>query len=484
MSTSPLNERIVVPGLLDDEQDEVDFLWAKYRNVLDRNLRRSLFYDGEAMVRANGFLAPRYLQMENVLGWSSKAVDMLVRRTTPTEFVWPEGDLDSLGMNLLLDENRLMAEIKSSLISSAIHGVSFLMTLEGEEGEPGAVVRGLDALNGVGDWSPRRRALRSFMSIHEWDPKRPERPTGVTLYLADGRIVEAVNNEDSGWAVVDRSRHGFGVPVEPLVYRPRLGKELGTSRISRPLMSIQNRALRTVARMEGHMDVYSIPQMIIIGATDEIFRNADGSQKAEWQIALGRVLGIPDDPDEHDPQLARAEVKNIPAASPEPHLASYRQLAMEFSGEASIPVTSLGMSNQGNPTSADSYIASREDLIAEAEGAVDDWRIPVNRAVRRSLAIQNGLDAVPEEWTGITSRWRSPVHSTKAAEVDAGSKQVAAVPWLADTEVGLELLGLDPVQRRTALAQRRRNEARSAFQNMLAGPPQPGPQPEPEEAEA
>jgi hypothetical protein len=39
---------------------------------------------------------------------------------------------------------------------------------------------------------------------------------------------------------------------------------------------------------------------------------------------------------------------------------------------------------------------------------------------------------------------------------DAGSKQVGAIPWLAETEVGLELLGLDPQQIKRALADKRR----------------------------
>ena len=39
---------------------------------------------------------------------------------------------------------------------------------------------------------------------------------------------------------------------------------------------------------------------------------------------------------------------------------------------------------------------------------------------------------------------------------DAGAKQLGAVPWLAETEVGLELLGLDAQQIRRAMAEKRR----------------------------
>src|SRR4029077_12156659 len=103
---------------------------------------------------------------------------------------------------------------------------------------------------------------------------------------------------------------------------------------------------------------------------ENIFKNPDGTPKASWLVMLGRIKGIPDDEEASTP---RADVKQFQAASPQPHIDHLKQLAQLFSGEASIPLTSLGVSDMSNPTSADSYIASREDLIAEAEGAPHAW---------------------------------------------------------------------------------------------------------------
>ena len=160
---------------------------------------------------------------------------------------------------------------------------------------------------------------------------------------------------------------------------------------------------------------------------------------------MGRIKGIPDDEDATTP---RADVKQIPASDPKPHLDTLKQQAQLFSGETSIPLTSLGVSDTSNPTSADSYIASREDLIAEAEGATDDWRPALRRSMIRALAMQNGVaaDDVPAEWSTIDTKWRSPIYLSRAQQADAGMKQLTAVPWLAETEVGLELLGLDEQQ--------------------------------------
>ena len=91
-------------------------------------------------------------------------------------------------------------------------------------------------------------------------------------------------------------------------------------------------------------------------------------------------------------------------------------------------------------------MASRESLVAAAEGATDDWAPAFRRSMIRALAILNLEKQVPAEWASIDTKWRSPMHLSRAAQADAGMKQLAAVPWLADTEIGLELLGLSEQQ--------------------------------------
>jgi hypothetical protein len=156
-------------------------------------------------------------------------------------------------------------------------------------------------------------------------------------------------------------------------------------------------------------------------------------------------------------------VKQFMASSPTPHIDQLKQQAQLFSGETSIPLTSLGVIDMSNPVSADSYIASREDLIAEAEGATDDWGPPLRRALRRALAMANGETTIPDEWSSIDPKWRSPIYLSRAAQADAGLKQLTAVPWLVDTEVGLELLGLDDQQVRRAMSEKRRQSGSAAL---------------------
>jgi hypothetical protein len=446
-------EALRLKGLSDDETVTLNVNLEQLREKQPRNLLRSGMYDGKRAVRQIGtVIPPQYSKIGLALGWAAKGVDGLGRRCVLEKMIWPNGDLESLGYQELVDSNFLMPEISQGRTDSLIHGVSYLITTQGTDGEPKALVHTKDALNATGQWNARKRRLDDLLSITSW---KDDAPTGFVLYL-DGVTITA-ERDGSGWSV-DRSEHPWHVPADPLVYRPRTSRRMGRSRITRAAISTQDAALRALIRLEAHMDIYAIPKLMLLGADESIFKNADGSLKASWQIALGRAFGIPDDDDAKNP---RADVKQFDAASPEPHLAHLNALAKLMAREMDLSDSDFALTDLANPTSADSYSEARESLIAEAEDATDGWATPIRRSVTRALAIQNGLDEIPSEWASIDTKWRNPVHLSRTAAADAGSKQLAVVPWLAETEVGLELLGLDEQQIKRALAEKQKNAGRA-----------------------
>lgn len=450
-------EKLLVPGLSDDELATLNECAEELDRKSRRNLLRSSYYDGKrAAQQVGSVIPPQYANIGLALGWAAKGVDGLARRCNLEKMIWPDGDLDSLGMSELEESNFLFSEISQARTDSLLHGVSYLITTKGDvaAGEPAALVHAKDALNAYGQWNARRRALDNLLSVTS---REDGKITGFILYL-DGLTINA-DKVDGQWQV-DRSEHPWHVPADPLVYHPRGSRRMGRSRITRPVMSIQDSALRGLVRLEGHMDVYTIPKLILLGADEGIFKNADGSPKASWQIALGRTFGIPDDDDAVNP---RADVKQFDAQSPEPHLAHLNALAKLMARETDLPDSDFALTDMANPTSADAYSASRENLISEAEGTMDDWSVPIRRTVNRALAIQNDLPEVPEAWGSIEPKWRSPIYLSKAAAADAGSKQISVIPWLAETEVGLELLGLDDQQIKRAMADKRRAAGRAVI---------------------
>lgn len=446
-----MDETFNIAGLSDEENALVSALAKQLKDRSKRNQIRSDLYDGRQAIRQVGsVIPPQYYRLGLALGWAAKGVDGLARRCNLDGFVWTDGDLDSIGLTELADENFLFSELAQARTDSLIHGVAYLITTKGESGEPGSLVHAKDALNATGEWNRRTRRLDNLLSVTS---RKDDRITGFVLYL-DGETVNA-DLVDGRWDV-ERSEHPWGVPVEPLIYRPRTSRPMGRSRITRAAISHQKAALRELVRVEGHMDVFSYPQLWLLGASDRIFKNPDGSQKASWQVALGRIFGVPDDDDADTP---RAELKQVDAQSPEPHLAWLNALAKLEAREFDLPDSDFAMTDMVNPTSADSYNASRENLIAEAEGAMDDWSVPIRRTVARALAIRGGDSEVPAAYASIKTDWRSPVYLSRAAQADAGSKQLGAVPWLAETTVGLKLLGLSQEQVDVAMSEKRRAQA-------------------------
>lgn len=459
-------QTVRIPGLTDDENALVNGLNAEIEQRRLSNLLRTSYYENKRAIRLVGTLIPpQYMNLGLVLGWAGKAVDILARRCNLEGFVWPDGDLNSIGGADVWDGNHLDSEVDGAIVAAMQHGPAFLVNTVGQEGEPAALIHVKDATEATGEWNRRRRHLDNLLSVIDKD--KDGRLLTLALYLDNETVMAHRDKASLKWQV-ERTEHVYGVPAEVLPYKPAPKRPFGRSRITQPIMGLQDAAVRALIRREGHMDVFSYPEFWMLGADESVFKNLDGTQKAMWEIRLGRIKGIPDDEEAREP---RADVKQFPASSPEPHWADINGLAKLFAREASLPDTAVAISELANPTSAESYDASQYELIAEAEGAVDDFTPALRKSYVRSLAMLNkvSVDEIPEDWKSIDAQWRDPRYQSRAALADAGMKQLAAVPWLAESEVGLELLGLTPQQAKRAMADKRRIQGRATLQSLMQG---------------
>ena len=175
------------PALTDDENDTLDRLLDKLADLTPDNLLRASYYDGKRAIRQVGsIIPPMYYRLGIVLGWSAKAVDIPARRANLDAFVWPDGALESIGYRETWDGNHLGSEISSGLVSSLIHGVSFLVNTRGNEseGEPAGLIHVKDALSATGDWNARTRRLDNLLSVTGRDANG--KVTSFALYLNAG----------------------------------------------------------------------------------------------------------------------------------------------------------------------------------------------------------------------------------------------------------------------------------------------------------
>lgn len=456
-----VNAKIRLPGLTDDANDLLNGLLGQLADKERFNRTVAAFYDAEQRMRArhNGIIPAEYYNLGLVLGWAQKGVDALARRCKLVGLDWADGDLDSLGYKEFADSNHLAAEANQGVTSSLIHAVSFAVASRGGEGEPGAMVHFASAADATGEWNPRKRGLDAFVWVADRDDQGP---SALTFYL-DGRTITATK-EQGKWDT-DVSEHTFGVPAAPMAYKPRLGRPFGRSRISRPVRGLQRAAIRELVRLEGHMDVYSRPEFILLGAGEDVFDQDDGANT--WNTGLGKVRGIPDDQEvlsnSDAPQLARADVKQFPASDPAPHLAALNMYSKLVARELSLPDSSVAITDFSNPTSGEAYDSSQYELISEAEGVTDEFSPGLEYVNRIALAMLNNESSVPEEWATLKARWVDPRYQSRAAQADAGAKAIGAVPALAETTVGLELLGLNPDQVARAQGELRRNRLSTAL---------------------
>src|SRR5690606_40594647 len=70
---------------------------------------------------------------------------------------------------------------------------------------------------------------------------------------------------------------------------------------------------------------------------------------------------------------------------------------------------------------------SQHELIAEAEGATDDWTPYLRRTVIRALAMANGIKAadIPPEWATIQPRWRDPRLDRKSTRLNSSHVKIS-----------------------------------------------------------
>ena len=349
-----------VSGLAEDDADLLRRLMTQWQRKRARNALRRQYRDMRVNVAFLGASVPPYMrdQLDIVCGWPDKAVTSLASRCMWDGVTSPSGEDDPLGAMSLLHENRFDLLVPELVDATLTYCCSFVVALPGDPTmrDPDVVVTGADALWATGLWDVRRRGLEAGLLVDSADDNG--KPTSMLLLTAEHVTRMALG--DRGWVAIARMDHDLGrVPMEPLPYRPSLGRPFGRSRISREVMSITDRVVRAGFRTEVSSDLYAAPAMLLLGADKTMFQNEKGEQTPLWSWYMGRLKSLPKDEDGEKPSL-----QVIPQQSMEPFLAMKRALAAEFSAATSLPISALGIA-QDNPSSAEAIYAAKEDLRSE-----------------------------------------------------------------------------------------------------------------------
>lgn len=450
---------MIVDGLNDDEQATLTELWKVWTSKLKRNLTRAVYYDHKNVLEDLGIAIPPHLtDIALVLGWPSKAVDVLARRCKLERFVTPGTDDDPLDIRGLWRGNDMDIELPQTLSSSLLHSCAFMSATPGMAGEPDVLISSQSALYGSGLWNHRLRRLKAALSIMEFND------LGLVqqfVFFIPGRTIRCIRSGNS-WNIERFDNRLDRLPVEVLPYKPRLDRPFGSSRINRTVMGLTDSALRTLFRMEISAEFYSSPQRWIMGADESMFVDEAGNPKSQWEAILGRVWAAGRDEDGEVPSVGQFN-----ASSQQPHIEQIRSLAAVFASETSLPLRALGIV-QDNPSSAEAMESEERDLIIEARYAMDCYGPRIVRLMQTALQIRDGWDEMPPEVADLDVRWSDPSNPPASASADAVVKLLGVMPALANSRVPLEMMDWDEATIDRAMSDMRRANTVAVMNQLMA----------------
>lgn len=457
--TLQLSSMPYIPGLFEDEREALGELLELLEQKKRRNFLRSKYYDSKQTVRHLGIAIPPQLQtVETVVGWPAKAVHSIDNRTELDGFVVPGGSWSDFGVDVIWDENHLALEASQGHVSAFKYGVTFVAVLKGGDGEPDVVVRPLSAMSSAARWDAVRRRVRDAISITGTN----ESGEVTEFILFTAAAVITCRRSTGGWEEPERSPHPLErAPVAVLPYKPDLEHPFGKSRISRAVMSITDRAVRSLLRMEVSAEFYSAPQRYVLGADDEAFIGPDGEPRTGWEVTIGKMLALGVNDDDEKPSVGQ-----FPQMTMQPHMDMVRSDAALFAGETGIPVASLGIIHD-NPSSDAAMHTAYLDLNKDAERAHIPFGIGWVDAMKMAVMTRDGLSEAPAGMKLMRAKFRDPSTPTRQAAAAAAVAEASVLPWITESEVFLERLGYDQTEIERLIADRRRAGASSRIQQLV-----------------
>ena len=419
-------------------------LWA---SKLARNQLKRKYYNGKNRLKDLGIsIPPQLLNMEVVVGWPQKAVDMLAVRSRFDGFTATSADTQAL-LNRISQKSRLKTRYRPTVQSQLIQSCAFSTIGVNEDGD--AQIDLHSAEQASARWDEAKGRVAYGMVINWFDQGRP---VDITLYTEDA--VVHVWDTQAGWWDYEIEPISMGRPtMEVFAYRPTYEKPLGQSRITRAVMSITDNAVREAIRTEVSAEFFTSPQKYLLGADDDAFMNTP-----KWEAYIGNIFAIGRDEDGNLPTYGQ-----LPQGSMQPHTDYMRALAARFSGETNIPISTLGVIHD-QPASAEAIYAANEALVIDCEDLNDNNRDSLVSIALMALAAQTDtpVDELSDEMRDFTANFRNPAMPSVVSQTDAMTKLAAVVPGFAGTDVFWEQVGFPEDMRRKVEAEIRENATAEA----------------------
>lgn len=473
-TTLPMPTLSVIPTIY---RERIEDLFDTWHHVRSRNATLTRYYEMKNTVRDLGIAIPPQLSTVNeVVGWCHKAVSARSVRSRFDGFVFngqPDPNLDALTR-----ANKLRRKVSQATNSMLVHGLSFMTVMRGALSQPKAVVRAFSANQACALWDKDTEDIACGIVVADVD--RYGKACKYVAHFPDAVLTFTRLKTDTKNAVWDclSENHKTGRPLMvSFVHDPDIDKPLGHSILTPELLSITDKAVRDVLRMDVGAEFFTAPQRYALGVAEDMFSvdgepeyDEEGNEKPravdeakKLRAYLGALWAFTRDENGEVPTVGQ-----FPAGDAENFIAVYENDAQRFSGAAHIPLAQLGVLSN-NYTSSDALGAANDPLILDVETMNERLRESLYDVAQLMMAISQGkkLSELTDEQNGVMAYFADPSMPTLAARADGWAKIGSSDKGIIGTRVWYEGLGLPQATIDRLISQRQERGAIEAL-NIIA----------------
>lgn len=445
-----------IANVTDDEMRLIRATLSEWNARYGKNVRRSLYFDTEQALKDLGIAVPPKLRnAKRYLGWATQAVRKPAMRSQFDKLTLP-GSEDPFELGEILDANQWGLQFSEANVAAGTHGVAFTSITKGGDGEPDVLFHSHSAEFAAGLYDARLRALRCAVTLSDLVEDRPSK---FIAYLPNV-ILHCSKPKGGRWQATRLPSPSGRVQCVAIPCDPQLRRPLGRSRITNAVMTLNDMAVRTLLRMEVNAEIYSFPQLVLLGVAEDAF-GGEMKESEKFKIAMDRFLALTKDEDGDKPEL-----KQLTQASMTPHQDMLRSIAMAFTGETGIPPNSLGVLHD-QPASAEAIRAAEHDLLIDV---TYQNKYPLNQANKDiatlAVMVRDGLSEPPAEAWKLNTTFVDPEFRSLSAQADAVQKLSSDMGELTNWPVLLEQI-FDDDQVERLLEEKRRQATVSSLDSLI-----------------
>lgn len=401
----------------------IDFLKRKLDMRKIRIDLRYQQYDQKKIDRDMGITVPLKLreQYRSVIGWCTKAVDVLADRLVFRDFGNDDFDINEIFMM-----NNPDVFFDSAILNALISSCCFVYISKSLESDiPRLQI--IEGRNATGIIDPITGLLKEGYAVLERDDN--DNPT-LEAYFDQNRTTVLKNDKTEIVEV-----HNLGYPMlVPIIHRPDAKRPFGRSRISRAAMYYQAYAKRTLERSDITAEFYSFPQKYILGMSPE------AEAMDIWKATISAMLRIDKDSDGDRPTVGQ-----FTTSSMSPFTEQLRTAAAGFAGETGLTLDDLGFVSD-NPSSSEAIKASHENLRAMGRKAQRCFSSGFLNVGFVAACLRDNFQFRRYQFMKTTARWNpifEPDASTISLVGDGAIKMNQAIPGYFDKNNIQDLTGIE-----------------------------------------